>query len=200
MLGGCELAGIVAAGIEETGSHQVFTEYDGLAGKSFAVVVDVDRSILGRWPMAASEIAERVDRELASNVGASGHVPASRVIKYQQENPRWHLMTRAELARDLGDVDRIILIEVYEFRTNEPGNRHVWDGVAAGTLAVLETDGSFPEDYAFQRPLAVRFPDDTGRGPDDFTAAFVASVLVQRFSQRAAWLLYDHEEPNAIEY
>jgi len=197
---GCELAGVIASGIEETGSHTVFAEYHGLEGKSFAVVVDVDRSILGRWPLIAGEIATRVDADLSANTEASGHVPPADVIRYQQTNPRWHLMERAELAEALGGVDRIILIELYEFRTNEPGNRYVWDGLAAGSVAVLETDGPFPEEFAFQRPISVRFPDDSGRGPNDFSALQVASVLVQRFSQRVSWLFYDHEEPNVITY
>ncbi len=197
---GCELAGVIASGIEEVGSHTVFAEYDGLEGRSFAVVVDVDRSILGRWPLIAGEIGTRVDAELSANTGASGHVPPSDVIRFQQTNPRWHLMDRGELAQALGGVDRIILIELYEFRTVEPGNRYVWNGLAAGSVAVLETDGPFPEEYAFQRPISVRFPDDTGRGPDEFSALQVASVLVQRFSQRVSWLFFDHEEPNAITY
>ncbi len=113
-------------------------------------------------------------------------------------------MSRSELASALvgGDakVDRIILIELFEFRLNEPGNRHLWDGVAAGTVAVLETDGPFPDEYAFNRPISVGFPDAAGYGPDEMRASLVATVLVQRFSQRCAWLFYDHEEEYGIPF
>jgi len=200
VLPGCELAGVVASGMEETGSHKVFSEYEGLADKTYAVVVDADRSIQASWPSMVADVTARIDAALADGTNAAGHVPARDVVLFLQTNPRWTTMTRKDLAQALGGVDRIILIELFEFRVNEPGNRYVWDGVAGGSVAVLETDGPFPEEYAYHRPMSVRFPDKQGYGPDDFGASLVSSALVKRFAQRCAWLFIDHEEPNAITY
>ncbi len=200
----CQLAGFIAAGIQENTPVKVFAEYEGLEGKTFAVVIDADRAIQGRWPTLVPDLTARIDAEIAANTLASGHVPPSDVVMFQQTTPRWTIMSRAELASQLaggeGAVDRIILIELFEFRLNEPGNRHLWDGVAAGTVAVLETDSAFPEEYAFNRPISVGFPDGSGYGPDEMSASLVATALVQRFAQRCAWLFFDHEEEYEIPF
>ncbi len=201
---GCQLAGFIAAGIQENTPVKVYAEYEGLQGKSFAVVVDADRSIQGRWPTLVPNLTARIDALIAQNTLASGHVQAADIVLFQQTNPRWTIMGRQELASALAGgevaVDRIILIDLFEFRLNEPGNRHLWDGVAAGTIAVLETDGAFPDEYAYNRPLSVSFPDAGGYGPDEISGSLVASALIQRFSQRTAWLFYDHEEKYDIPY
>ncbi len=203
-LSGCQLAGFIAVAVQESTPAKVYADYEGLTGKSYAIVIDADRAIQGRWPSLVTDLTRLIDAEIGANSLAAGHVQPVEVVLFQQTNPRWTVMSRSELASALvggeAKVDRIILIELFEFRLNEPGNRHLWDGVAAGTVAVLETDGPFPDEYAYNRPISVGFPDAAGYGPDEMRASLVATVLVQRFSQRCAWLFYDHEEEYGIAY
>jgi len=198
--GGCELAAIAAQGIKENTPVKVASEYDGLEGKSFAVVVSADRTAEAEFPAIGYEIQRRVTSDLAENTGASGYVPADQVQLFQSRNPGWPAMRRSELAERLGGVERIILIELFDFRLREPGNEYIWDGTAAGTVGVVEADGSLPDEIMFQSSIRVGFPDEMGYGPDDFDAQVVSSALIQRFSNRAAWVFYDHTEPPGIEY
>jgi hypothetical protein len=49
-LPGCGMVGVMAENYKRTSTHSVEGEYTGLAGKSFAVVVQVGQSIEGQYP------------------------------------------------------------------------------------------------------------------------------------------------------
>jgi len=198
--GGCDLAAVVASGIEENRRTKATAAYEGIEGRSFAVIVSVDPAAEAEIPGIGYQIQTRVTSMLAEHAGASGYVPAADVRRFQLENPGWPAMRRTELADRLGGVERLVLIEVYDFRLREPGNRYLWEGVASGTVGVVEADGSLPEETIFQNPVRVGFPDEMGYGQDDFGATVVSSALIKRFSDRAGWLFYDHIEPAGIEY
>lgn len=197
--GGCALAGVIAASEERYGSHQVEAEYTGLFGKSYAVVAWVDRSMQSEYPELVPTTIQRVDLKLAAESGASGHIAGDQVTNFLANTPQWVAWPRARLAEEL-DVDRVVFIEFNEFRTNEPGNEHLWDGVAWATLSVIERGSEWSDAEAFRKDIRVTFPDGAGYGPDDFGRLVVQSTLLQRVVDRAAWVFYAHEERNAIEY
>ncbi|MCB9844393.1 MAG: hypothetical protein H6811_00185 [Phycisphaeraceae bacterium] len=202
-LAGCVIPAMYAMAArtyEENTPRKVSGEYDGLAERSFAVVVTSERSLQLEFPSLVPEVSARVSQLIAEGGTASGYVPAEEVLRYQTQNPSWFAMTRADLAQALGGVERLVLIEISDFRLREPGNRHLWEGVASGRVAVIEADGPLSEEYAFERVVRVGFPDKSGYGPDDFGPSLVASVLAQRFSNRAGWLFFNHEEPPGTEY
>jgi hypothetical protein len=198
-VGGCQLAGVIAASEERYGSHTVEAEYTGLFGKSYAVVAWVDRSMQAEYPELVPTTIQRVDLRLAAESGASGHIAGDQVTSFLANTPQWVAWPRARLAEEL-DVDRVVFIEFNEFRTNEPGNEHLWDGLAWATLSVIERGGGWTDAEAFRKDIRVTFPDATGYGPEDFGKLAVQSTLLQRVVERAAWAFYQHEEPNAIEY
>ncbi len=193
------VAAIAAKGIEESRPKKVKAEYTGLAGKSFAVVVSADRSIQVDYPNLVTEITARINDRLWENSGATAGIPAQELLRYMYENPSWSARPYSELAKTL-TVDRLVVVDLNEFRLHDPGNRYLWEGVAAGTISVIEADGSLADEFVFQRVLRVSFPDITGVDQDKFTGQQVASVLISRFVSRAAWLFYDHEEPAMIPY
>lgn len=202
-MGGCAVAGIFAIfqkGIEESTPKKVFAEYEGLAGKSFAVVVSIDRSVQSEYPALSADLSSRITERLVDDAQASGFVPPVDVLGFIGRNPAWPVMRRAELAESLGGVERLIVIEISEYRLRESGNRYLWDGQAAGLISVMETDGPLPDQPIFQRQIRVQFPDTGGFTEDDMSAQLVQSALAQRFSNRAAWLFFDHEEPPGITY
>jgi len=197
--GGCAAVGFFGALEDErrrNSTHEVEAEYDGFEGKNLAVVIMADRVIQSNFPGVAERIAARVTAALAENLKgiASGYVPAADAAYFQNNNPGWVALPLGRVAEQLG-VDRLVIIELKEYRLNEPGNQYLWDGVASGSVSVVEADSSLPDARAFERPVHVTYPDDTGFGPETMSTAVVTSELSRRFATRAAWLLYTHQEP-----
>ncbi len=200
---GCAAVGGAIENYRRSSTKSVDAEYTGLAGKSFAVVVSVDRSVQSDYPTLVEELTRRVTDRLSASTNeprAGGFVPSNDVIKYQYNRPGWAALPPSELAEALGGVDRLIFIELYEFRLNDPGNQYLWDGVAAGTVAVAETDSPLPDVYVFEKTVQIKFPDQGGYGPNEMNASLVGSVLIQRFVDRSTWLFYTHEEPYYPDY
>lgn len=202
-LGGCNIIGGIAGNImakqEREGSHEVEAEYRGLEGKTFAVLVTAPAVIQASRPQLAARVAALVSDTLAEHAGATGFVPGPRIIDYQYNRPNWVAKPLGEVAKDLG-VQRIIFIDISEYRLRDPGNSYVWEGVASAMVGVVEADTSLPDDMAFQKRLEVKFPDAAGYSPADMPEAMVNTELTRRICDRVAWLFYTHEEPNIIKY
>jgi hypothetical protein len=163
-----------------------------------------DRYIQGDYPQIVPYLTSRITEQLASpaaqqKVAAKGYIPAAPLLNWLYEHPRWTAMSHSSLARELG-VDRLIVVELLEYRLNEPGNQYVWAGEATGTIGVCEIDGAAPDEYAFQKPLKITYPDKEGYGPDKLPSEAVATELARRFAERCAWLFYAHEEPYYPKY
>jgi hypothetical protein len=199
---GCSIGYIIggmAQSAQREGSTTFDAEYTGLEGFSFAVIVTADRGVQSEFPALLPTMTQRLDLNLAENAGASGHVPGDDVTGFLANNPQWIAWPRARLAEELG-VDRLVFVEVNEFRTNEPGNEYVWDGLAWGTVSVIESGMATTDLEAFRKDLRVKFPDDAGFSPLDISKQAVASELLRRLTERSAWLFYTHDEPNSLEY
>lgn len=205
-VGGCSaIGGIFGGGAESylrQSTREVPARYEGLRGKSFAVIVAADRITQADYPTVVGDLTLTISRRLAdpaNGVGASGYVPGERVLEYLYNNPRWVAMTPEELGREMG-VERVVFIDLQEFRLTDPGNQYLWAGVAAGTVRVVEVDSKTPGVYALQEPVRVTFPDEDGYGPAQIPARNVQLALSKRFVDRAAWLFYKHEEPYYPKY
>lgn len=204
---GCSVLGFVGALEESRRRHStrpVEAEYAGLAGKRWAVVVIADRFIQGEHPDVVPYLTAKITTQLSSEkaqqkIGAAGYIPADRLLNYLYEHPRWATMSRGELAKELG-VERLIVVELLEYRLNEPGNQYLWEGLATGTVGVCESDGPMPDEFAFEKPIRVAFPDQKGLGPNELPMSAVATELARRFADRSAWLFYTHEEPYYPKY
>lgn len=205
MLGaaGCTSLGMLVGGMAEsarrTGTSDIQAEYTGLQGKSFAVVVAADRATQADFPDVVARVTLEVSKRLAASAGASGYVPGERVLQWQYNNPRWATMPMSELAGHLG-VQRLVYIDLIEYRLNDPGNAYLWDGLATANVGVVEADTPLADDFAMQKQVSVRFPDNEGSGPADIPFAAVNTELSRRLTERAAWLFFDHEEKNELEY
>jgi len=206
MLGGCQIFGvaaIVAKTIDDARPKRVFAEYTGLEGKSYGLLIAADMSIQAETPGVVAELTSRVMQRLVQNndkIKATAVLDPADAMLYQVRNPSWQFVPGEELASDLGGLDRIIIIEIDGFRLREPGNRYLWDGESIANVTVTEIDRGFAIEQAFSRTIRVTFPDSSGYSSEDLSALQVQSVLIQRLSDRIAWLFFDHEEPSDIRY
>lgn len=193
------LIGGMAQSYREATPVTVEAEYDGLQGKTVAVVVAADRRVQSEFPNIQREITARINAAFEKNRVAAGYSETDELVAYLSDRPDWPVRPLSDLARELG-VERLLFIEVYEFRLHEPGNRYLWDGIAAANVGVIEIEGPLPDQFAFRRQVQVTFPDAVGQGPLEISGQAVASVLLQRFCDRTAWLFYKHDEPYKITY
>ena len=199
-LGGCFIGGIVE-NARKDGSlkRDVEAEYVGLEGKSVAVVVSCNRTILADFPTVTNEITTRMHMRLNAAGAAASHSNSDELLAYLYNRPGWQTRPLSELAKEL-KVQRLIYIDIQDFRLREPGNTWLWDGEVSGSVNVIEADGPAPDDYAFSRSVRVTFPDDQGQGPAQLSGQVVASELLRRFCERTSWLFFKHEEEYYIKY
>ncbi|MEM9064672.1 MAG: hypothetical protein AAGB51_04200 [Planctomycetota bacterium] len=201
VMSGCWVPALIGGAVEsykESSTRTVRSEYIGLDGKTYAVVVSADRAIQAEHPELTAAMTDRINMRLHEHTQASGHIPSGTLLTYLLNRPEWTAIPLIELAEDLG-VDRLIYVELYEYRLNEVGNSYLWDGLASGTVAVIETELG-TSDFAFERQVQVGFPDGSGYGPMDISRQVVTSALLARFVDRSSWLFYDHEEPYYPDY
>lgn len=199
---GCELLGVIGTAYEESADHLVRAQYEGLKGKTYAVLVVSDRGIEADFPGITAEITTRINDRLAdpkNAVGATGHIASKDLLKYLFNHPDSTIKPGGKLAEELG-VDRIIRVDLYEFRVNDAGNQYVWDGAAAATVGVIERESITPDEYAFRSTHRVGFPDKSGITQTDISGQVVMSALVKRITDRVTWLFHDHQEPIKITY
>ena len=196
------LVGGMMASYEATGESMVFAEYQGLQDKTYAVIVTAPRSIQGEYPRLVSSLTNAIGARIAAaneDVLALGFVPGPRVLEFQYATPQWTAWSYEELL-DHFQVDRLIVVDLFEFRLREAGNRYVWDGRIASRVGVVEADTGAPNEFMFVRDLRIRYPDDGGYTAADFTQAHIEASLKDRFANRVSWLFFDHMEPNQIRY
>jgi len=201
---GCAVAGLVsvmARTWQETSTKVIAPEYEGLSDKSFAVVVDADRGIQGVHPQLVTRLTELISTRLANpdDTNASGFVPARYILEFQLTNPTWTSWTYDKVMEEFG-VDRLIVVEVHEFRLNEPGNQYIWDGLAAAHIGVVEAESTFSDDFEFTREVRVAYPDGQGFTRNDLPKANVYGFLERRLVDRLTWLFYEHDEDYHPDY
>lgn len=196
---GCVLAPFLRAS-ELHGTKDVKAKYTGLEGKTFAVIVAADRSIQATYPMLVPQVTSTVSKRLFDKVGATMWIPPEDVMAFQYQHPQWTTWTLKHLSEELG-VDRLVFIDIQEFRLNEPGNQYLWKGAAGGVVGVVEAENDTSESFSFSEQINVRFPTkETGLSPSQTSWDQVQAMLALRFVDRASWLFFDHEEANMIDY
>jgi hypothetical protein len=93
------------------------------------------------------------------------------------------------------DVDRIVYVDIVEYRLNPPGNQWLWEGVCAANVGIIERDGFDPDAFAETFEISSRFPEETGVERSSATAGQIELGLLGQFVQRTAWLFHTHIEP-----
>jgi hypothetical protein len=201
---GCS-AGAFIGGMAESyrrnSTRTVEAEYRGLEGKNFAVLVTAPAVVQAEFPQLVDRVTTEITARLAENnqANASGFVPPDRVINWMYNRPNWVARPLGDIAKELG-VQRIIYVDITEYRLNDTGNSYLWDGIAAATISVVEADGVLKDDFAFNKAISVKFPDQGGFTQNDIPRAGVNTELTRRLTERSAWLFYTHEEPYYPKY
>lgn len=201
-MSGCIIGSAIGGMAESyyrTGTSEIEAEYTGLTSHSFTVVTSADRMIEGVNPGIAARITQRVNDRLIQNAMPSHAIPSNDLLTVLYNTPQWPAMPRSEVAKML-EVERLVVVEIVEYRLHEPGNQYLWDGSASCVVTVFESDSPFPDDPVFEKAIRVSFPDMTGLMRTEIPEAAVNTELANRLTNRIAWLFYTHEESNVIPY
>lgn len=196
LMSGCNMvAWLAQAGREDEKVIQVPAEYTDLQDKRVAVMTSADEYTLFRFPRSTFRVSETVSRAIQNNVeGVAVSLPKE-VDAYQRKNPYWITSRPGRMIDELG-VDRLIIIDLNEYRTNEAGNAEVWRGVIDATVSVYEADGEDPDNRTFEKQVRVEYPEDSTFGMINSSAdeAKIEVAALQLFARRGAGLFFDHED------
>ena len=193
-LGGCKVMGDIAGSYLDSTLKVVHPAYGGLDNKRVAVLVDVDMATQYEHPELALTIAGDVSKRLQENVSGIQVLPTSEVAEWQFRNPQWSAQPYSEVADTL-KVDRLVHIDISEFRLRPPGNQGLWEGVCRANVGVVERDGTDPDNYSDQFTVKASYPDVTGITHESANETQVQASLLALFVRRTAWLFYRHLEP-----
>ena len=188
------LVGGMAQNYEYTKLVVTHPVYSDLENKSVAVIVDVDLVTLYEHPDVAVAIGANVSRRLSTNVPGIKVVSPALVSQWQFRTPQWSAMPYGEIVRKL-NVDRIVHIDVHEFRLHPPGNQWLWDGLCGANVGIIERDGYDPDSYVDTFNVTVAFPDMRGVTRENASAQGVQRGLLTLFTRKTSWLFFTHLEP-----
>ncbi len=197
LLGGCaiaHLAGAMGQNFEYQKQIEVLPKYEELQGRNCAVVVDADMVTLHEYPTLVSKVTSGVTLRLARDVPEVRMLSPDDIVAWQWRTPQWNAMAFGDLAASLG-VDRIVFIDIYEYRLNPPGNRWLWEGTCAANVSVIERDGFDPDSFADTFSITSNFPTISGVDRSGATPGQIEMGLLSDFIKRTAWLFYTHLEP-----
>ena len=171
--------------------YDVEAQYRGLEGKTVAVMVAAHEHILFRHPKASIDVCRAISQRLVENLGTVTVVDPKQVISYQDNNPYWDRIPYDKLIARMG-VQRIVLIELDDYRTHEPGNAHIWHGRISANVGVIADDAEDPDGFVFYTSVAAQFPEESKVGVVDSDASRIRLGMHTIFSRDAAGLFYDH--------
>jgi hypothetical protein len=161
---GCQVAGWVAHGLApDKAPEEVQPEYQGLVGKTVAVMVAADERTLSQFPDAPNMVCQYVTSRLAVEVRGIKVMDPKQIAKFTRENPDWIAIPYGDLARELR-VDRIVHVSLAQYSTHEQGNRDIWQGNLVSRVGVLEADAKDPHNFAYVSTQSVQYPPDNPVG------------------------------------
>lgn len=196
-LGGCAIAHLVA-GMAQNEEYQkqveVLAEYTGLENQRVAVLVDADLAELYEFPDLVSKITAGLTLRIGRDVPGVSVVHPDNIVSWQWRTPQWNAMAYGEMIDTL-NVDRIVYVDISEYRLNPPGNRWLWEGVCAANVSVIERDAIDPDVFAVTFPVVAAYPTVRGVDRNSASAGQIEMGVLSDFIKRSAWLFHQHIEP-----
>ena len=116
------------------------------------------------------------------------------VIAWQFNTTQWSAMPYGDLAARL-EVDRIVYVDMYEYRIHPPGNSWLYEGVCAATIGIIESDSFDPDSFAHAMNTITTFPSVSNLTRDEATPDRVQLGLLAKFIQDTSRLFYEHIKP-----
>jgi hypothetical protein len=203
LLPGCVVAGVVSA-MGQSAEYQklieVPAEYPGLEGRSVAVIVDADLSLRYEHPRLVDAVLSGVSARLHRDVPGAKVLSPLTVVAFQSGTPQWNALPYGEIARRLS-VERLVHVEILEYRLNPPGNSWMWQGEAMAEVGIIEAEGFDPDTFIEVITATARYPlEDIGITRENASAAQIETGLMGSFVREIAWKFHFHVKPKYPKY
>jgi hypothetical protein len=195
-LSGCGIFGAlskVGEAVESEKMVEKLASYRGLENKTVAVIVNADRGILYEYPTIVPQVVSNVALGVRTKVSGAKVLAPSESVGWCFRTPSWPTMPLGQIAEELG-VDRVVVVNIFEFRLNPPGNRWIWEGVAAANVGIIEREAMDPDMYAEEYSVTVTFPKEKDISRESEPEAKILFGLTASFTQAINKLFYDHME------
>jgi len=190
-LSACNVAGYVAHSMQQDVPKEVKAKYTGLENKRVAVMVQSSSFVYSMSPQGPDKVGYGIGAKMQANIEGVTVIPKDIVDTYKRKNRGWIAYEPARVMKDLG-VDRVVLVDLYEYRTHEPGNPHIKMGIMASNVSVLSLEEYDPNTIAFSTDVRTQWPKDTKVGAVTLDDAKVEQVTLNYFLREAAGLFYDY--------
>ncbi|MHC5004122.1 MAG: hypothetical protein ACYTJ0_13480 [Planctomycetota bacterium] len=197
MMNGCfvmAMYGVLEQNAEYQKLIEVPPEYNGLEGKSIAVLVDADLSVLYQHPQLVAAVCTGVSQRIVSNVPGSSVLNPQAVLAWQYRTPQWGALPYGEVA-DMLNVERVVYIDIFEYRLNPPGNSWIWDGMCAADIGIVERDGIDVDMFTTMFQVNASYPEVQGVGRESANQSQIQTGLLYQFVQEVGYLFYLHTRP-----
>ncbi len=165
-------------------------EYPGLIDQRVAILVTADDPVLYRHPGAPEQVARAVGARLAQTVPGIVLMSPIQLADFQQRNPYWMTLLPDDLSQRLG-VQRLIMIDLSHFSTNEPGDAHLWQGLITAEVSVFENPAKIGNTPAHRSTITAAYPDRPSIGLVNADEQTVTLATLNYFARSVAWLYYD---------
>ncbi len=184
-LAGCAMPG-------EKKLVDVKAEYLGLANQKVAVMSAADAHLLHLYPQAPTLVSQAVSKRIARHVPGVTLIIPKELAAFLKANPYWANLPYSQLVDKLG-VDKVVLIDLIEYQTHEPGNAYVWQGLITANIGVIDAHAADPDNLVYQNTVSVRFPEKSSVGIVDADHESIQLGMLYLFGKKAGGLFYDHQ-------
>ena len=178
----------------------VKAEFSGLSSKRLAILVDAGPETLLDHQTAQLETSDAVAAQLRKHVKGVTVVNPLRILRYQDENPRWYTFPAERLCRDF-NADYAMVISLIEFSTRAPGFVHLARGRITAEASVYAASAG--PDVAADRPvwrsqvIRIVYPKDSPLGVPANEDTDVRLETAKRYAQTLVKSFDDHKAPKA---
>lgn len=197
VLSGCiagKLAGAMGAAQEAQKLNEVLPRYTGLENHTVAVVVEADYVTTFERPSLVQTVASGVTFRIAKWVPNVQVLDPTVVLNWQFTKPQWNTLPYGEIAAQL-NVDRVVFVEILEYRLNPPGNQWLWEGVAVARVGIVERGGLDPDSFSDTFDISAEYPAVSGVTRENAAQVQIETGLLYEFVKRTGWLFHLHYEP-----
>ena len=179
---------------------KVVAQYRDLSKKKVAVVTIASDLISKQIPVSLSKSVQKTLIKVKDDIPGITLISQREVEKFKKNNPHWQTpaVTPEDWLKGLG-VQRLVMIDLTEFRTHDVGNINVLRGRAAGTVAVYQVEDPDPNQATyFNNEIQILYPEKATvggvPGPNPKAEKKILEGLYANMSEQVAWLFYDHIE------
>jgi hypothetical protein len=177
--------------------QKVKAEFNDLAGKTVAVVVYTDLRTQYEYPDLSLTLSSSITGLLEKNVKKIKLIPATRVVRYQDQNIYWPEMDKTELGKALG-ADYVVYVPLEEFATRVPDSSYLYRGRATCEPSVYDMSKPPREARVYKsEKVRVQYPEHEPTTTLSENDRKVRTETEKLFAERVAWKFYDHQEEPA---